>query len=125
MLLQSHRIELNHVVVLQFQERLLDFERDDLPRLTTHWDVRDASLLNQRFIMKETSIEANLIPEENDELARQPLSNFLLGLTVGVSVAHFELHCDLLRFLRVVITPNLHVFIIDTFEFFLPCYNFV
>ena len=63
-------------------------------------------------------VESNLIVQEDDPLAGEPLTNLLLRLALNTCtlLAHLELYGKLLGLCRVVVAPDHEVFIGNAFE---------
>lgn len=63
-------------------------------------------------------VESNLVVQEDNPLAREPLANlcFRLADNISTRLAHLELDGELLGLCRVVVAPNHEVFIGYAFE---------
>ena len=78
--------------------RQVDLVPRDLTLLTVDWDVGDAGVGPACFLVIALRFEAYLVVEEDDELALEPLLDFLLALTDSrlCTLAHLELDGKLL-----------------------------
>ena len=98
--------------------RVLDLVRYDVLDLTADRYVTYAALLDHCCLQEVVRVKSDLVVQENNKLAGEPLFHFLPRLTDVLAFAPFELDNKLLGFLRIVIAPDDQVFLIHALELF-------
>ena len=97
---------------------MLDLVRYDVLDLTADRYVTYAALLDHCRLQEVVRVKSDLVVQENNKLAGEPLFHFLPRLTNFFAFAPFELDNKLLGFLRIVIAPDDQVFLIHALELF-------
>ena len=103
---------------MQLDLGLLHLEGDYITDLTAHALVNDSRLLHDGASAINLRVEPHLIVQNHDELAFEPSLDLPLFLAVGMACAHLESKGELLGLLRVVVSPDHHVFLFDALELF-------
>ena len=117
-------VKLDEVAVLQVQLRLLKLERVRVADLATNGYVYDSTFLDFGVIQEIHRVEPDLIVEEHNEFALEPLLYVFMTLTVRLTLAYFEPDCQLLAFRRGVIAVDDPVLRVHALEFLLVGLDF-
>lgn len=119
-------VRVKPIAITKVYVRSLDLEERGCARLRTQGKVHQTTFLDNLRLRRVLRVHSDLVAEQRNELAREPVLDVLIRLAEVFSLALVELDCELLGLLRVLVAPDDQIsVVVNALEFGLPSFNLI